>query len=105
MNEKIPKIVNELNIELKKLFADFEGLYVYGSQINGTPNEDSDIDIVAILDASDDEKRFDMWGVVSFLDYKYDVVIDLQPMTNKELERNYIYHDEVVNKGVFYAVA
>jgi len=105
MNEKIPKIVNELNIELKKLFADFEGLYVYGSQINGTPNEDSDIDIVAILDASDDEKRFDMWGKKAFLSYKYDIFIDLQPMTRKELERNYIYHDEVVNKGVFYAVA
>ncbi|MDR3243184.1 MAG: nucleotidyltransferase domain-containing protein [Elusimicrobiota bacterium] len=103
MNKKIIKIVNELNIELKKLFADFEGLYIYGSQINGIPNKDSDIDIVAILDASDKEKRYEMWGKVSFLEYQYNINIDLNPSTRQELERNYIYHNEVVNKGIFYA--
>jgi hypothetical protein len=36
----------------------------------------------------------------------YDVIdLDILPYTKKELERNYSFHDEVVNKGVFYAKA
>ncbi|MDR0822886.1 MAG: nucleotidyltransferase domain-containing protein [Endomicrobium sp.] len=105
MNDKMNNLVQELKENLQNSFEDFEGLYVYGSQVNGTPNKDSDIDIVAIVDAPDREKRRYIWGVLSDLDYKYDVVIDLHPMTRQELEKNYIFHNEVVNKGVFYAAA
>ncbi|MDR0822942.1 MAG: nucleotidyltransferase domain-containing protein [Endomicrobium sp.] len=105
MKDKINEIACELNTALKNSFEDFEGLYVFGSQVNGKPNEDSDVDIVAIVDAEDKEKLGKIWDIASLLDYKYDLFLDLHPMTRKELERNYVFHDEVVNKGVFYAAA
>jgi hypothetical protein len=33
------------------------------------------------------------------------MVFDLHPMTREELERNPVFHDEVVNKGIFYDAA
>jgi len=103
MNEKIEKIVEELKIALRKEFEEFEGLYVYGSQVMETATIESDVDIVGIIDASDTDKRYKIWGVVSRLEYKYDICIDFHPYTRKELERNYMFHDAVVKKGVFYA--
>jgi predicted nucleotidyltransferase len=105
MKDKINEIANNLRAHLKNSFNDFEGLYVFGSQVNGIPNEDSDIDIVVIVNYSDKHKRGILWDKISLLEYKYDVFIDVHPMTRKELEHNGIFYDEVVNKGVFYAVA
>jgi predicted nucleotidyltransferase len=105
MEYKVNQIAQELKTELKNSFEDFEGLYVFGSQVNGKSNDDSDIDIVAIIDAQDKEKLYDILGILSRMNYKHDVSIDLHPMTRQELERNYIFHDEVVHKGVFYDAA
>jgi predicted nucleotidyltransferase len=103
LNEKTQKVVCELRDELKKSLKGFECLYVYGSQVRGDYHKDSDIDVVAILNKpfvwGD---RNPIWTKVSELEYKHDVCIDLQPYTREELELNYIYHDEVVNKGIFY---
>ena len=105
MNEKIHQLIEELKTALRNSFDDFEGLYLYGSQVNGISNENSDIDIVVIIDAKAKEKRYAIWSIVSLLNYKYDMLLDLQPMTRQELERNYIFYNEVVNKGIFYAAA
>jgi predicted nucleotidyltransferase len=105
MEAKINEVVQILKTELKNSFNDFEGLYLYGSQVNGIPNEESDIDIVIIIDYSDKQKRGVLWNIISLLEYKYDIFIDVQPMTRQELEHNSIFYDEVVNKGIFYAAA
>jgi predicted nucleotidyltransferase len=102
MKDKINEIANNLRTNLKNSFNDFEGLYVFGSQVNGKATDDSDIDVVAIIDASDDKKRGVIWDIVGKIEYDYNVICDLHPMTRAELERNYIFHNEVVNKGVFY---
>jgi len=39
------------------------------------------------------------------LDYKYDVYLSLLTYTPDELERNPIFYNEVVNKGIYYAAA
>jgi predicted nucleotidyltransferase len=97
------KLIKDLSVALKQTFDAYEGIYVYGSQINGMPNKESDIDIVAIANISGRTDRRRLWGIVSQLDYQYGVVLDLHPMTRQELERNHIFYNEVVNKGIFYA--
>jgi len=99
-------MVLELKKALKDSLEDFEGLYLYGSHAKGNAKDDSDVDVVVILDrAGDRNVRGIIWDIVSFLDYKYDLVFDLHPMTREELERNPVFHDEVVNKGIFYDAA
>ncbi|WP_373469436.1 nucleotidyltransferase domain-containing protein [Candidatus Endomicrobiellum cubanum] len=97
------KIVNELKNELKKSFKDFKGLYIYGSQVNDTYNKNSDVDIVVIFSKYNFKKLSVVWAIVSKIEYTNNIVIDLKPYTYLELKRNYIFCNEVVGKGVFYA--
>ncbi|MDR1195981.1 MAG: nucleotidyltransferase domain-containing protein [Endomicrobium sp.] len=105
MTEKINKLVKELNSLLSKSFKDFEGLYIFGSYVNGQPAPESDLDIVIILDAKNKKMRWAVWEIVSKLEYDYGIVLDLHPMTRQELEKNYSFYNEVVNKGVFFNAA
>ncbi|MDR0822369.1 MAG: nucleotidyltransferase domain-containing protein [Endomicrobium sp.] len=108
MDAQINNLVQELKENLQNSFNDFEGLYVYGSQAKGTAHKDSDIDVVILLKDNDRQKRNIIWDIASQLDYKYydyGMSLDLHPMTREELERNYVFHNEVVNKGIFYAAA
>lgn len=101
----VSEIIQELNKLIKEKYSDFKGSYLYGSRARGDFREDSDIDIVALFDAFDRDKELEIYGIVCDLDYKYDVYISLHPYTREELERNYVFHNEVVNKGIFYAPA
>ncbi|MDR1167282.1 MAG: nucleotidyltransferase domain-containing protein [Heliobacteriaceae bacterium] len=106
MKKIVDKIARELNTALKKTLDGFEGLYVFGSQVRGEATKDSDIDIVVIMNDPDNfDKRDIIWGIVSLLEYNYDIFLDIHPKTREQLEMNYSFHDEVVNKGVFYAAA
>lgn len=102
---KIEKIIQELNKLIKQQFPDFKGLYLYGSQAKGNSNKDSDIDIVAIFDEVSRAKVFEIAGILCDLEYKYDIYIDLHEYTEKELQRNPYYYNEVVNKGIYYDAA
>jgi len=106
MDKKTIQAIEVLNKALKESFNDFKGAYVYGSKVNGSHVTDSDIDVVAIfLHPVDRKKRMDIWGIVGRIEAKMDVFLDLHPMTREELERNLIYYDAVVNKGIFYDAA
>jgi len=105
MDEKINKLAKELAKTLKKSFKDFEGLYVFGSHAKGTAHEDSDVDIVLLFKNSDKDESDEYYRIISKLMYDYDIVLDVHPRTRAQLEFNYLFHDEVVNKGVFYDAA
>jgi predicted nucleotidyltransferase len=98
----LTEIIDELNRLIKEKFSDFQGCYLFGSRAKGNFAVDSDIDLVALFDNVSREKEMEIYGITSELDYKYDVILALLPSTLQELERNVIFYDEVVNKGVFY---
>ncbi|MEI8388489.1 MAG: nucleotidyltransferase domain-containing protein [bacterium] len=105
MDIKTLQVVEYLNTKLKETFTDFKGAYLYGSRVSGSATDESDIDIVAVFDEISRNKRMDIWGIVGRLEAELDVFIDLHPMTIKELERNPIYYNQVVNNGIFYDAA
>jgi predicted nucleotidyltransferase len=78
---------------------------VFGSQVTGKATKDSDIDIVVLMENTSYEKIGELCGIASKFDYDYDVILDVLPYTRKELENNCFFHDEVVNKGIFYSAA
>jgi len=104
-NNRLNKLVKELNSRIAKDYPDFKGCYLYGSRVRKTHHQDSDVDIVAIFDYIDSEKDLKIRGIVCELMYKYDIYIDFRTYTHNELSRNPIYYNEVVNKGLFYDAA
>ena len=105
MNEKIDNLAKELRDALQKSFKGFEGLYVFGSQAKGTAYEDSDVDIVVLFKNNHEGESDEYYRIISKLMYDYDVVLDVHRKTRRQLEFNYLFHNEVVNKGVFYDAA
>ncbi|MDR1327415.1 MAG: nucleotidyltransferase domain-containing protein, partial [Heliobacteriaceae bacterium] len=102
MKAKIKRIVQELRTALQNAIDDFEGLYLFGSQATGKATKDSDIDIVILFKNKRYWQPLDYHKILSRISYEYDADLDTHPMTRKELERNYYFHKEVVNKGIFY---
>lgn len=106
MDKKTIQAVKLLNKILKETFKSFKGAYLYGSRTTGNASPDSDIDIVALFEIEPDRStRMEIWGIVGKIEAKLEVFIDLFPMTQGELEKNPVYYNEVVNKGVFYDAA
>jgi len=101
----ISEIIKELNALIKEKYSDFKGSYLYGSRTREDFSEDSDIDIIALFDSVDRDKEMEIYGIVCDLDYKYDVFISLFNYTLEKLEKNPIFYNEVVNKGIYYATA
>jgi len=101
----ISEVIKELNSRIKEKYSDFKGSYLYGSRARGDYREDSDVDIVVLFEEMNADKEMELHGICVDLDYKYDIVISLQPYTKEKLERNYVYHDEVVNKGIYFDAA
>jgi predicted nucleotidyltransferase len=97
---KIKAIAEELRNQLLE-YEDFVGLYLYGSQVKGTSNPDSDIDIAAIFNS---DRTYDrsIGAKVYDLILKYDVMIDFHRVTPDYLILDYIYAREI-KKGLYYA--
>ncbi|MBO6271937.1 nucleotidyltransferase domain-containing protein [bacterium] len=101
----IAYIINKLNNKIKSVFSNFNGIYLYGSYANNTQTETSDIDIVAIFENTlNHNDRLQLWTIIGELELELDISLDLHPMSKKDLMQNEIYHNQVVNKGVFYGV-
>lgn len=101
-NRKIVKLIKELNSIISKMYNDFKGVYLYGSQATGMAGADSDIDLVGVFGEVNFDKEFEIAGVLCDLMYKYDVYIDMHHYTPQMLERNPFYYNEVVKRGTYF---
>ena len=104
MKQIVDEIAKKLRDALQEAIEDFEGLYVFGSQVRGDATKDSDVDIVVLFGQERLYQPDAFYDILSQMRYDYYDVIDLDilPYTREQLHRNYIFHNEVVNKGVFY---
>ncbi len=107
MKQVVDEVAKKLRDALKESIPDFEGLYVFGSQVRGDATEDSDVDIVVLFGAERFWQPEAFYDILSKMKYDYYDIIDLDihPKTKKQLENNPFFYNEVVNKGVFYAAA
>ena len=104
MKPIVDEVARKLRDALKENIEDFEGLYVFGSQVRGDATEDSDVDIVVLFGQEYFFKPDPYYEIMSQMRYEYYEIIDLDVLTytREELQRNLSFHEEVVNKGVYY---
>ena len=96
-------MITDLNTQIKALYPDFKGSYLYGSVARGENTPESDIDLVALFDTVDRDKELEVYGIVSDMLYKYDVFVELFVYTLASLRKNPVFYREVVDRGQFYA--
>ncbi len=85
--EKI-EILKELKNLLIKNFGDIiDKIVLYGSQINGNPQEYSDYDILIIVNIDYDWRmKNKILSVCNNIDLKYDILTDIRIISNNELK-------------------
>jgi uncharacterized protein len=78
MDKRITALMKELKLGLQELYGPgLKGLYLYGSYARGEENEESDVDVLIILDRIDSYgDEVDRTGyLASDLSLKYEVTI------------------------------
>ena len=102
----INSLIKDLNKELASNFKNFEGMYFYGSRVRGDYRHNSDFDIIIMFKNNYSIKdEYKLAGIIIEIELKHNIFIDYHPMTPKELERNPVFYDQVVNKGIYYNAA
>ena len=102
MLKYVEETISLLQKALSENFDDFHGLYLYGLFTDGKPHPDEDIELVAIFDSENKEKRGIIWPIVGKIETDLDVYIDLTPITMELLKEDEELYDEVINHGKFF---
>jgi uncharacterized protein len=65
-----------------------DDVILFGSQVNGTANEDSDYDVVIVLKTKDDLKTRKLVNDYCYdIDLKYNIFLDTQIISKEELNQ------------------
>jgi predicted nucleotidyltransferase len=104
VNEKINIIINELVNELKSRYADFRGIYLFGSYARGEANDDSDIDLAIVFDRDIDWRFKDsVREIIIDKEIEYKLIIDTHFYTSQELiEPATPFRENIITDGVFH---
>ena len=102
----INKIITELNSELKLLYPNYKGVYLFGSRLKNDTVEGSDLDLVFVFEGGVNSKLEEaIWEIVYNYDLKYDIVIDAKVYELKDIKYPATpFRERVRNKGRYYAV-
>ncbi len=87
-NEK--KALKELKEEILKLYPDAK-LILFGSKVRGDFDEESDIDVLALVQELDFNKKETIWDISNEINLKYDtslsiVIVDKNDFNSFKLE-------------------
>ena len=104
MKPIVNEIATRLRDEMSAALDDFEGLYVFGSQVRGDAKPHSDVDIVMLFGSTPFYMPDEFYEILShmYADYYEAIDLDLQHYTMEQLKINPLFYNEVVNKGVYY---
>jgi predicted nucleotidyltransferase len=97
-------ILSEITNILK--FYEIEKIILFGSYAYGTPNKDSDIDLLVIKDIPENETRDfriklkkALWLKLGKLNYSFDILVDNELRIQKRIEMGDLFYKEIYSKG------
>ena len=105
-NKKLDNVLNDLVTECRTVFCDkLSDVRLFGSYARGDYNEESDIDVMIVLDMSDAEVRkgrHDVCRIASMLELKYFVTISPVLYGKKEydMRKSFGFCKNVETEGV-----
>jgi predicted nucleotidyltransferase len=101
------ELINQYIDEIKKIYGEhLRKVILYGSYARGDFNEDSDIDIMILLDMSEmDLKAYSQQLSYMTYDYNMDNDLDIKPIAKSEKffnkwVDNYPFYNNVNNEGI-----
>ncbi len=89
ITRKMRPILDELRTDLRQIYGErFKSLILYGSHARGEATNDSDIDVVVVIEGLRNPARelSKLSGVVSRISLKYDTLISLCPISPVDFE-------------------
>lgn len=93
----IMRTVEKYIDEISKKF-NIKEVYVFGSYVKGTSNEDSDIDIAIVLDSDID--RIDLMIELMMFTRNIDLRIEPHPFKTNDFEKGNPFVDEIKSTGL-----
>jgi len=97
-------IMSEITATLKQY--GIEKIILFGSYAYGTPNKDSDIDLLVIKDIPENETRDfriklkkALWLKLGKLNYSFDILVDNEQRIQKRIEMGDLFYKEIYSKG------
>lgn len=101
---KVDSIIQSITDTLKK--EGVEKIILFGSYAYGSPNEDSDIDLLVIKNIPEDETRDfriklkkALWLKLGNLNYSFDILVDNEQRIQKRIEMGDLFYKEIYSKG------
>ena len=98
----VDEVILKLSRAFNRVFPDFQGIYLFGTCVDGKLHEDEDIELAAIFDTEDKSKRELIWPVVGKIETEMDVCIDLYPYTPESFKKDEEIYQTVMDEGIFY---
>ena len=105
MTKTVDEVIMILSKTFRKRFEDFQGMYLFGTFLDGKSHDGEDIELVALFEIEDQSKREEIWPLIGKIETDLDVCIDLYPYTQEEFRQDEELYDEVMETGVFYNIA
>lgn len=102
--ENVEQIILELKAELAEKYADFKGIYLYGSRVRGDHEIESDIDLMIVFDRLITwEFKWEVGAVVYSYMLRYNVVIDSHVYNYLDILMPHTpYREEVKKTGKYF---
>lgn len=102
MQKQVEDTINLLTQAFSSHFDDFKGIYLYGLFVDGKNHKDEDIELVAIFEVENKQKREMIWPIVGKIETDLDVFIDLTPTTAEDLKKDEELWAAVKKRGIFF---
>jgi predicted nucleotidyltransferase len=97
-------IMSEITATLKQY--GIEKIILFGSYAYGTPDKDSDIDLLVIKNIPENETRDfriklkkALWLKLGKLNYSFDILVDNEQRIQKRIEMGDLFYKEIYSKG------
>jgi len=98
----------DLFLEITAILKQFgiEKIILFGSYAYGTPNKDSDIDLLVIKNIPATETRDfriklkkALWLKLGKFNYSFDILVDNEQRINERIEMGDLFYKEIYSKG------
>ncbi len=99
LSENEKKAIAALKKEILKLDKNAK-LIIYGSKVRGDFDEESDIDILIVLNNPSTELKFKIFDLSTEIELQYDVVFGLVIISRKKFEDSNIFKESLYYKNI-----